>query len=66
MDMLQGMAVILWPLRGHWAGWENMEEWADHPCLLAQLLFLFVSEDSSLKGVTNVLMLSIRDGLSSH
>lgn len=41
-----------------------MEEWADHPCLLAQLLFLFVSEDSSLKGVSNILMLSIREGWS--
>lgn len=35
-------------LRKH--GWENTEEWPDHPCLLAQLLFLFVDEDSSLKG----------------
>lgn len=43
-----------------------MEDWADHPCLLAKLLFLFVNEDSSLEGVSNILMLSIRHGHSSH
>lgn len=47
-------------------GWEEIEEWTDHPCFLAPLLLLFVNEDRSLEGLSSSLMRGIRHGLSSH